>query len=106
MWSNLWNWLRGGVTAQLPHLTFTLYTRHGCHLCDEARIQLEREQRRYGFRLELTDIDTSADLRQRYGELVPVVCVNGKVRFKGGVNRVLLRRLLEAEGGRTLTSRP
>jgi hypothetical protein len=43
------------------------------------------------------DIDTDPDLVARYGTEVPVVTVNGKVRFRGEVNRVLLERLLEGE---------
>jgi hypothetical protein len=34
------------------------------------------------------------------GKLVPVVVVNGRLRFRGGVNRVLLERLLRAEADR------
>jgi hypothetical protein len=32
---------------------------------------------------------------------VPVVLINGKVRFRGQVNPVLLARLLRAESGKT-----
>ena len=42
-------------------------------------------------------MDTDGELVARYGEWVPVVTVNGKVRFRGGVNPVLLERLLRAE---------
>jgi glutaredoxin len=67
-----------------------LYTRAGCHLCDEAREVLELE----GLQPRLVDIDADADLRQRFNECVPVVEIDGKVRFRGRVDRVLLRRLL------------
>jgi len=36
-------------------------------------------------------------LAERYGLTVPVVAVDGKVRFKGVVNPVLLERLLAAQ---------
>jgi glutaredoxin len=77
-------------------LRFIVYTRHGCHLCDDAWALLQEEQRRHGFILESVDIDALPQLVSQYGECVPVVTVNGKVRFRGCVNRVLLQRLLSA----------
>lgn len=68
----------------------TIYTRTGCHLCDEARELLER----YGLQPELVDIDADSQLRERYTTCVPVVIIDGKERFRGRVNEVLLRRLL------------
>jgi glutaredoxin len=87
-------WLKRRPTAPLY---FTIYTRRGCHLCDVAWERLERERGRYGFDLEAVDVDSDPDLVNRYGDSVPVVTVNGKVRFRGGVNEVLLRRLLDRE---------
>lgn len=68
----------------------TLYTRKGCHLCEEARRLLESHQ----LMPRLVDIDTDDDLTQRYNECVPVVVIDGKERFRGRVNEVLLRRLI------------
>ena len=68
----------------------TIYTRVGCCLCDEARELLER----YGLRPEMIDIDADPQLRERYTTCVPVVVIDGKERFRGRVNEVLLRRLL------------
>jgi len=68
----------------------TLYTRHGCHLCDEALAVLQRN----GLAPRLVDIDADPVLRKRYNECVPVVHIDGKERFRGRVNELLLRRLL------------
>ena len=90
----LWNWLRRWWSR--PDRTswqLVLYTRHGCHLCETARQQLERARRRHGFTLRVIDVDTDPELAARFGAEVPVVAVNGKVRFRGGVNPVLLERL-------------
>ena len=73
-----------------------LYTRVGCHLCEDVWAELQRQQSRYGFRLESIDIDGDPDLAAKYGETVPVVMVDGVLRFRGQVNAALLRRLLEA----------
>jgi hypothetical protein len=69
----------------------------GCHLCDTAWEQLVQAQRRHGFALTVKDVDEDPALAAEYGECVPVVLVNGKVRFRGIVNPVLLERLLRAE---------
>ena len=67
-----------------------LYTRHNCPLCDEAhRILME-----FGLRPQLIDIDQDVQWQERYTNCVPVVWIDGKERFRGRVNRVLLQRLL------------
>lgn len=97
MWRRLWHWLRRETAPNLAHVVITLYTRAGCHLCDDAHAVLQQEQRVYRFQMQLVDIDTSAELIQQHGEWVPVIYVGGKLRFRGGLNRRLLRRLLDAE---------
>jgi hypothetical protein len=77
-----------------------LYTRAGCHLCETAWERLRRAQRRYRFALGMVDVDTDPELAARYGTCVPVVMVNGKLRFRGAVNPVLLVRLMNAEAAR------
>jgi glutaredoxin len=69
-----------------------VYTRRGCHLCDEAVDLL----RTYGLQPELVDVDGDPELRAKYNECVPVVVIDGKPRFRGRVNRVLLERVLAA----------
>lgn len=79
------------------HLTFTVYTRAQCCCCHKALDVLKEYQARSGFTIELVDIDTDPDLVATYDTEVPVVAVNGKVRFRGVVNPALLDRLLLAE---------
>jgi glutaredoxin len=88
-----WLWRR---RADLSRLQVVMYTRQGCHLCEEAWTRLKQARRRYAFVLEQIDVDGDPALAARYGEEVPVVTVNGKERFRGGVNAVLLERLLSA----------
>lgn len=71
-----------------------LYTRYGCHLCEDAKALLER----YGLAVEEVDIDGDSTLKSRYTECVPVVVIDGIERFRGRVNEVLLRRLLNSRG--------
>ncbi len=69
-----------------------LYTRSGCHLCDEARRVLED----HGLDVESVDIDADAELRAQFDQCVPVVAVDGRIRFRGRVDPVLLRRILRS----------
>jgi glutaredoxin len=71
-----------------------VYTREGCHLCDDAKSILAAYSE-YLPPIEDVDIDNDADLRARFGDHVPVVEIDGKVRFRGRINEVLLRRLME-----------
>jgi glutaredoxin len=71
-----------------PHVV--LYTRSGCHLCDDALALLNR----YGCRPTMVDIDKSPKHLAQFNECVPVIEIDGRIRFKGRVSAVLLRRLL------------
>lgn len=77
-----------------PGLEIVMYTRIGCHLCEEAWAFLQQEQSRWGYELREQDVDQNPELRSRYGECVPVVTIGGKLRFRGRVNPLLFRRLL------------
>jgi glutaredoxin len=79
------------------HLTLTVYTRAQCCCCHKALDLLRDSQRGHGFQITEVDIDANPELVAKYSNEVPVVAVNGKVRFRGVVNPVLLERLLAAE---------
>jgi len=84
-------------SPRAEHLTFTVYTRAQCGCCHQALDLLTKARRRHRFLIETVDIDSDPALAARYGTVVPVVAVNGKVRFRGVVNPALLNRLLLAE---------
>lgn len=52
---------------------FTLYSRRGCHLCDEMRHALEEVRNAAKFSLQVVDIDKENELVRRYGDRVPVL---------------------------------
>ena len=84
-------------SPRAEHLTFTVYTRAQCCCCHKALDLLKEYQARLGFAIEEIDIDGDPELVAKYDTEVPVVAVNGKVRFRGVVNPALLERLLLAE---------
>ena len=60
----------------------TLYSRTGCHLCDEARAVLHAERARTPFELVEVDIETSDALVAEYGVRIPVVALDGVEVFE------------------------
>jgi glutaredoxin len=97
MISLLSRWRQPRFKADVAHLRIKVYTRGQCGCCHKALDLLKGYQRRLRFAVEEIDIDGDPVLRERYNTTVPVVEVNGKVRFKGAINRVLFERLLLAE---------
>jgi glutaredoxin len=71
-------------------VTLILYGRPGCHLCDDARAVLEG----VGAPFEEIDITTDDALHAAYLERIPVVTLDGEVRFEYFVDEAALRRLL------------
>jgi glutaredoxin len=78
--------------------TVTLYTRPGCHLCDDARAALQRLRARLPFTLQEVDITTDDALHRRYLERIPVIALDGEELFDFFVDEpALADRLREAE---------
>jgi len=57
----------------------TMYTRSGCHLCDDALEVVAAACQASGSDYQLVDIDADPQLREKYGEQVPVVTVDDHV---------------------------
>jgi hypothetical protein len=85
-----WSPRRAGVRFH----SVVLYTRSGCHLCDEAAAVLAR-YREYLPPPTEVDIDADPRLVERFGTCVPVVEIDAEVRFRGRVSEPLLRRLID-----------
>ena len=64
----------------MPSPLVKLYARPDCHLCDEARAELER-LRGDGLEFEIEEIDIDSDdrLLRRFLERIPVVELNGEI---------------------------
>ena len=78
-------------------IALTIYTRPGCHLCQEMKVIVERVVRdtHAQARIEEIDIAKDADLEARYATEIPVLLVNGKKAAKYRVNEQDLHRILE-----------
>ena len=80
-------------------IALTIYTRPGCHLCQEMKVIVERVVRdtHTQARIEEIDIANDADLEARYALEIPVLLVNGKKAAKYRVTEEELRRRLKTE---------
>jgi uncharacterized membrane protein len=77
----------------------TLYSRKDCHLCDQAKGDLEAIQAQIPHQLVIIDVDSSDDLRRAYGSLVPVIEV-GPYRLKAPFSQQELQMTLGAAADR------
>jgi glutaredoxin len=68
-----------------------LYSRPGCHLCDDARAAIER----VGAPFEEIDIETDDALHAAYLERIPVVVLDGVELFEYFVDEDALREHLD-----------
>ena len=73
----------------------TLYTRPGCHLCEEAKKKIAPLLRSAGARLREVNIDADSVLRERYDFDVPVVLLGTRKVAKHRVHIEQFRRQLE-----------
>ena len=73
----------------------TLYGKPGCHLCHEARAEIERVRAERPFDLEEIDVSLDPGLQREYGERIPVVAIGGEDVLELRVRAEELRRLLD-----------
>jgi glutaredoxin len=72
----------------------TLYSRPGCHLCDDARAVVERVCADLGTSYDEVDITTSPELMNAYADQIPVTFVDGRQHDFWRVDEARLRRAL------------
>lgn len=73
----------------------TLYTRPGCHLCEEAKTAIALLLREFGASLYEVNIDKDATLEERYGWDIPVIFIGARKAAKHRVDIEQFRRQLE-----------
>ncbi len=78
----------------------TLYTRPGCHLCDEAKREILRAGCQNDYALEEVNIETDPALTARYGLDIPVIKIADTVAFKHRLTAEEFRKELATEAQR------
>jgi len=74
----------------------TVYSRPGCHLCEQALAVVRRVGERIPFELEERNIESDDRLLARHLERIPVVDVDGRECFEFFVDEHELERALRA----------
>ena len=72
-----------------------VYSRPGCHLCDEAKEAIKRSGCTDQFVLEEINIETSRELLLKYQFDIPVVTINGVEAFRHRVDTARFREVIE-----------
>lgn len=76
-----------------------LYSKPGCHLCDDAREVVAAVCAELGEAFDEVDITSSEELMRRYGDQIPVTFVDGEQHDFWRVDPGRLRRALDARSG-------
>jgi glutaredoxin len=74
----------------------TLYSKPGCHLCDDMKHVIDAVSARVPLSLEIIDISSDPALLERYGIEIPVLLIDGKKAAKYRVTMAELERRLRA----------
>ncbi len=77
-------------------LTVTLYTKPGCHLCEEVKNALADLQTHHPHKLIEVDINNSRELFARYHLTIPVVRI-GEVELEAPITAVQLAAALTGQ---------
>ncbi|WP_433504403.1 glutaredoxin family protein [Pseudonocardia halophobica] len=58
--------------------TVTVLSRANCHLCEVAEADVARICAELGVEWRTEDVDSDPELRAEYGDMVPVILIDGK----------------------------
>lgn len=72
----------------------TLYGKPGCHLCDDARVVIERVAADAGVAWEEVDIMSDPELKAKWWDQIPVTLVDGVQHDFWRVDETRLRKAL------------
>ena len=80
-----------------PHVI--IYSRPGCHLCDEAKAAIMSAGCSDQFTLEEVNIDSEQELLRKYKHDIPVIAIDGAETFIHRVDVKEFKRLIKQIGG-------
>lgn len=80
-------------------MRLTIYSKPGCHLCDEMKALVRRTIAAHAnVSLEEIDISTDPALTDRYGLEIPVLMIDGRKAAKYRIREAELVKLIGARG--------
>ena len=72
-----------------------LYSRPGCHLCDDMASELQPLLQEAGATLRVVDIDPDPRLRETYGLRVPVLALDDEILCEARLDEDVVRDALQ-----------
>jgi glutaredoxin len=85
--------MQGRSPVTLPRVV--IYSRPGCHLCEEMKALVDRVRRSVPFDLSVIDISNDDALEERYGVEIPVLVIDGEQVARYRVSEWEFRQRLE-----------
>jgi glutaredoxin len=79
-------------------IRLTLYSKPGCHLCEEMKDVVRRVARQIPLSVDEVDISADPALESRYGQDIPVLMIEGKKAAKFRIGEEALTRMLAGTG--------
>ena len=74
-----------------------IYSRPGCHLCDDAKIVIQNAGCSDRFTLEEVNIESDEELLRKYKYDIPVVMIDGDEAFRHRVDAEKFRQRIAAD---------
>lgn len=91
--------------ASAEPLEITIYSRPGCHLCEEAKAAMAPLLKEFGATVREVNIDKDNELAERYSWDIPVIFVGGHKAAKHRVDPHRFRRQLEEARGKAVAKK-
>ena len=79
-----------------PKARVVLYSKPGCHLCEEMKEEMNRAACAELYELEEVDIEDDPDLFTKYRYEIPVLSINGVEAFRYHLQADAFRNYIEA----------
>ena len=79
-------------------IEFIVYSRYGCHLCEDLLQQLTPLQQAHDFNIVQVDVDSSPQLIEQYGSQVPVVTCGDEQICHYFLDQASILRVLTGNG--------
>ena len=74
--------------------SLTVYSKPGCHLCEDALVVLSGLQPEWALRIHVIDISGDPALMRKYGLRIPVIVVDGRIELEAPITARAVRKAL------------
>lgn len=95
----MWSMIRNAMQPAPRKAHVVIYSRPGCHLCDEAKQGMEAAKCPDEYTLEEINIESDPDLLKRYEYDIPVITINGVEAFRHRLTSETFRERLQTGSG-------